>query len=65
MTGMAFIGLALCAGGLVLSVGGLALTASVTGRMVIALAGIAISVTGIVGFVNRAYQKNAVWRRDH
>jgi hypothetical protein len=60
---MAFVGLLLCVGGFALSVGGLALTASVAGRMTIAIIGIAISLAGIVGFVNRAYQKNAVWRR--
>jgi hypothetical protein len=61
---MAFVGLVLCVGGFALSVGGLALTASVAGRMIIAMIGIAISLAGIIGFVNRAYQKNAVWRRQ-
>jgi hypothetical protein len=61
---MALVGLLLCVAGLAVSVGGLALTASVAGRMTIALIGIAISLTGIIGFVNRAYLKNAVWRKD-
>ena len=60
---MALIGLVLCISGLALSIGGLAITASVAGRMVIVIVGIAISLTGILGFVNRAYQKNAVWRK--
>jgi hypothetical protein len=42
----------------------LALTTSVAGRMTIAIIGIAVSLAGIIGFVNRAYQKNAVWRRQ-
>ena len=61
---MAFVGLLLCVGGLALSIGGLALTGSVAGRMTIAIIGIAISLAGIIGFVNRAYQKNAPWRRQ-
>ena len=61
---MAFVGLLLCVAGSALSIGGLALTATVAGRMTIALIGIAISLLGIVGFVNRAYLKNAVWRKQ-
>ena len=61
---MAIVGLILCVGGFALSVGGLALTQSIAGRMTIAIVGIAISLAGIIGFVNRAYQKNAVWRRQ-
>jgi hypothetical protein len=61
---MAFVGLVLCVGGFALSVAGLALTANVAGRMTIAIIGIAISLAGVIGFVNRAYQKNVVWRRQ-
>jgi hypothetical protein len=61
---MAFVGLVLCTGGFALSVAGLALTQSVAGRMTIAIVGIAIYLAGVIGVVNRAYQKNAVWRRQ-
>jgi hypothetical protein len=61
---MAFVGLLLCLLGMGVSVGGLALTTGVAGRMAAALIGIAISLTGIIGFVNRAYLKNAVWRKQ-
>ena len=61
---MVFVGLLLCLCGFALSVGGLALTTSVAGRMAIVLIGICISLAGIVGFINRAYVKKAVWRRE-
>jgi hypothetical protein len=61
---MALVGLLLCLFGFGLSVGGLALTVSVAGRMSIALIGIGISLVGMIGFVNRAYLKKAVWRRE-
>jgi preprotein translocase subunit Sss1 len=31
--------------------------------MTLVLLGIAISLVGIIGFVNRAYLKNAAWKR--
>ena len=33
------------------------------GRLILTLAGIAISLFGILGILNPAFQKNAVWRR--
>jgi hypothetical protein len=49
--------------GFVLSVLSLGMTSSVGGRMVIVLIGLAISFGGIIGVINRAYLKNANWRR--
>jgi hypothetical protein len=60
---MALIGVLLCAGGLLLSILSLSLTTSVAGRMTLVLLGIAVSLAGIIGFVNRAYLKNAGWKR--
>jgi hypothetical protein len=60
---MALIGILVCLSGFAVSVGGLALTTSIAGRMTVALIGIAISLAGIIGFVNRAYQRNAIWRK--
>jgi hypothetical protein len=49
--------------GFVLSVLSLGITTSTGVRMAMVLAGLALSFTGIIGFINRAYLKNAIWRR--
>jgi len=41
----------------------LTITSSANGRLAIVLAGIAISIAGILGVINSAFQKNAVWRK--
>ena len=56
------IGLLLSVGGLFITLLSLSVTTSVTGRLVLVLAGIAVSLIGIIGFVNRAFMKNAIWR---
>ena len=60
---MAWIGLAVTVLGFVLSVLSLGLASSVNARLVIVLAGIAVSLTGIIGILNPAYVKKAIWRR--
>ncbi len=49
--------------GLALSVLSLAISSSVSGRLVIVLAGLAISLIGIIGLINPAYMKKAIWRQ--
>jgi hypothetical protein len=49
--------------GFVFSVLSVVITSSVGGRMVIVLLGIAMSFVGIIGVINRAFLKNAIWRR--
>jgi hypothetical protein len=49
--------------GFVLAVLSLAITPSAGGRLAIVLAGLALSLTGIMGVLNRAYLKNAIWRK--
>lgn len=49
--------------GFIIAVLSLGLTASVSGRMVLVLIGLAVSLTGIIGVLNRAFLKNAIWRR--
>jgi hypothetical protein len=49
--------------GFVLAVAGLGLTDSTGGRLVMALAGIAVSLVGILGVLNTAYLKNAIWKK--
>ncbi|HEY3442032.1 MAG TPA: hypothetical protein VGK29_14835 [Paludibaculum sp.] len=57
------IGLLITFLGFLLSLFSLSLTTSVGTRMAMVLAGIALSLIGIVGVVNRAYLKNAIWKR--
>ena len=59
----AAIGLLITFLGFLLSLFSLSLTTSVGTRMAIVLAGIALSLFGIIGVVNRAYLKNAIWKR--
>ena len=49
--------------GFLLSVLSLGLTSNLQMRLVLVLAGLAISLTGIIGVINRAYVKNAIWRK--
>ena len=49
--------------GFVISVASLGVTSSVSGRMVMVLIGIVVSLVGILGLINRAAMKNAIWRK--
>ncbi len=49
--------------GFVISVLSLGITPSVGGRLALTLVGLAVSLTGIMGVLNRAFLKNALWRR--
>jgi len=60
---MVFVGILITFLGFVLSLLSLGMTSSVSGRMVMVLLGLAISLTGIIGVINRAYLKNAIWRK--
>ena len=60
---MVGIGILITLLGFVIAVLGLGMTASVNGRMIMALVGIAVSFFGIMGLINTAYNKNAIWRK--
>jgi hypothetical protein len=49
--------------GFVLALLSLTITSSVNGRLIIVLIGIAVSLAGMLGVLNSAYQKKAVWRK--
>ena len=59
---MVGIGLIVTLLGFVIAVMGLGMT-SVNMRMIMALVGIAVSFFGIMGLINTAYNKNAIWRK--
>lgn len=60
---MILLGLLITIFGFVLSLLSLTLTSSVNGRLIMVLLGIVISLTGILGVINRAYLKTAIWRK--
>jgi hypothetical protein len=60
---MVYLGLLIAVLGLALSVLSLGLASSVGARLILVLAGIAVSLVGILGIVNRAFLKNAIWKK--
>lgn len=59
---MVAIGILVTLLGFVLGILSLGLASSVGARMFLVLASIAISLIGIIGIINRAYVKRAIWR---
>lgn len=60
---MALVGLAGTLLGFLLAASSVGITASTTGRLGLTLVGIALALGSIIGLINPAYQKNAVWKR--
>ena len=60
---MALAGIVVTFVGFLLAASSVGLMASTGGRLVLVLAGIVISLFGIMGLINPAYQKTAVWKR--
>ena len=60
---MAIAGLIITLLGFLISVFSLTATSSTTGRLVVVLIGLAVSLVGIIGVLNPAYMKNAIWRK--
>jgi hypothetical protein len=60
---MVLAGIVITLAGFLIAFAGLGAASSVGVRMVMALAGIAVSITGIFGFINRAYLKTAIWKK--
>ena len=60
---MTFVGLAVSFLGFVIAFISLGVTDSTAVRMGMVLAGIAVSLFGIVGLITPAYQKTWIWKR--
>ena len=60
---MALVGLVVTLLGFVIAVASLGLTASLTGRLALVLVGTLVSLVCIIGLVNQAYMKNAIWKK--
>jgi predicted nucleic acid-binding protein len=59
---MILIGILVTLLGFVISIFSLALS-SVDARLVVVLLGLAVSLYGIIGVLNKAYLKNAIWKK--
>ena len=60
---MILVGILLTLLGFVISVLSLGVTSSVGGRLVMVFFGLAVSLFGIMGVLNKAYLKNAIWKK--
>jgi hypothetical protein len=60
---MILIGILVTLLGFVISVLSLTLTSSVGGRLVLVVLGLAVSLFGIIGVLNKYYLKNAIWKK--
>jgi predicted phage tail protein len=60
---MKLIGVLLMVGGWLLPIAGLTWTSSLAVRFILCLIGISVILVGILGFLNPAYVKDAVWKK--
>jgi hypothetical protein len=60
---MAFAGLGIALLGFLLAAASLGISDSTTARLGIVLIGIVVSLFGIVGVLNPAYMKDAIWKK--
>jgi hypothetical protein len=60
---MTFAGLAVAFLGFLIAFASLGITESTGGRMGLVLAGIAVTLVGIMGVIVPAYQKTWIWKR--
>jgi len=60
---MVLAGIVVTVFGFVISLLSLGMVSSVSGRLVMVTVGIAVSIFGIIGLINRAYLKNPIWKR--
>ena len=60
---MAFVGLLITLAGFLIACVSVGVMASTGGRLVMVLAGIVVSLVGIIGVITPAYRKEAVWKQ--
>jgi hypothetical protein len=60
---MALVGIVITFVGFLLAAASVGISSSNSVRLVLVVIGIVISLGGIMGVINPAYQKNAVWKR--
>jgi len=59
---MRIVGILLALAGWLIPLVGLTVTQSLTARFVLVVLGIGISLIGILGVLNKAHLKNAIWK---
>lgn len=59
---MKLVGILLVLAGWLIPIVALPLTQSLTARFILALVGISITLAGIIGVLNRAHLKHALWK---
>jgi hypothetical protein len=60
---MVLMGILVTLAGWLIAVSSLTVSASTAGRLGFVLVGIVVSLVGILGVINQAYMKNAIWKR--
>jgi hypothetical protein len=60
---MALVGLVITFVGFLLAAASVGISSSTTVRLILVLIGIGMSLAGIMGPINQAYQKNVIWKR--
>ena len=60
---MVIAGLVITLLGFLISVASLAIASDTMARLAIVVVGMAVSLVGIIGVINRAYLAKAIWRR--
>ena len=60
---MSLVGIVVTFAGFLLAASSVGIMSGTSGRLVLVLAGILISLFGIMGIINPAYQKDAVWKK--
>jgi hypothetical protein len=61
---MIYAGILVALAGFAIAVASLGMTSSINALLIIVLLGIAVSLFGIIGMINPAYLKNAIWRKQ-
>lgn len=61
---MILVGILITLLGFVISVTSVAFASGVGGRLVLVLIGLAVSLFGILGVLQRAFLKNAIWKSE-
>ena len=60
---MVLVGILVTLLGFIISLLSLGMASGVNSRMLIVLAGIVVSLTGIIGVINKAFVNNAIWKK--
>ena len=60
---MALVGLVVNIVGFLIAAFSVGIMTGTSGRLLMVLVGLAISLYGIIGIINPAYQKDAIWKR--